>query len=42
MAPGYRIYFARQGQDVVLLLGGGIKDSQSRDIRVAVQLARDL
>ncbi len=33
--PGYRIYFGREGQAIVLLLGGGTKASQSRDIRRA-------
>ena len=30
--PGYRVYFGRQGDIVVILLYGGDKDSQSRDI----------
>lgn len=30
--PGYRIYFARAGRQLVLLLGGGTKTRQSRDI----------
>jgi len=33
--PGYRIYFAREGSTVVILLCGGIKKSQSRDIKLA-------
>ena len=33
--PGYRIYFGEIGDEVVLLLLGGIKDSQSRDISKA-------
>ncbi|MDP3896732.1 MAG: type II toxin-antitoxin system RelE/ParE family toxin [Mesorhizobium sp.] len=37
--PGYRIYFARRGDVVVLLLCGGDKDSQSRDIGRAKVLA---
>ena len=30
--PGYRIYFGRLGKDTILLLGGGHKNSQDRDI----------
>ena len=30
--PGYRIYFGRDGQTLVVLLGGGTKARQSRDI----------
>ncbi len=30
--PGYRVYFARAGHQFVLLLGGGSKARQSRDI----------
>ena len=37
--PGYRLYFIRQGQDIVLLLCGGDKDNQSRDIKRAKILA---
>ena len=33
--PGYRVYFARIGRDALLLLGGGTKGSQARDIPVA-------
>lgn len=40
--PGYRVYFKRQGQSVVLLLIGGDKGAQSRDIKTAIQLARNL
>lgn len=33
--PGYRVYFGRTGQTVVLLLGGGTKQAQARDIAQA-------
>lgn len=38
--PGYRVYFARQGRVHVLLLAGGDKWSQFRDIARARQLLR--
>lgn len=38
--PGYRVYFARRGNTVVLLLCGGDKSSQSKDIALAKKLAR--
>lgn len=40
--PGYRIYYVRQGSMLVVLLAGGDKSSQERDIRLAKELARDL
>ena len=33
--PGYRIYFARMGKTVILLLGGGIKSTQKSDVAEA-------
>ena len=35
--PGYRVYYARSGKRIVLLLTGGDKRSQSADIRRAVR-----
>ena len=40
--PGYRVYFAQRGQNLVVLLAGGDKDSQERDIQRALALARGL
>ncbi len=40
--PGYRIYFVRRGRELVILLAGGDKRTQERDIKRAIQLASDL
>lgn len=40
--PGYRIYFTQRGQTVAILLAGGDKRTQQRDIETALALARDL
>ncbi len=40
--PGYRVYFKRRGELVVILLAGGDKRTQERDIKLAIELARDL
>jgi putative addiction module killer protein len=40
--PGYRVYYIQQGNTVILLLAGGDKQTQSRDIDVALKLARNL
>jgi len=39
--PGYRIYYAPVGREVILLLGGGEKRRQSADIRRAVEYLSD-
>ena len=38
--PGYRVYFVQHGQTVVILLAGGDKRTQDRDIKAALELAR--
>ncbi|MEQ1704475.1 MAG: type II toxin-antitoxin system RelE/ParE family toxin [Rickettsiales bacterium] len=38
---GYRLYFLQCGNTVVVMLGGGDKSSQSRDIKKAKELAKD-
>lgn len=40
--PGYRVYFTKRGRELIILLAGGSKDTQDRDIRAALGLARNL
>ena len=40
--PGYRVYFTKRGREIVILLAGGDKATQSADIRIALRLARNL
>lgn len=40
--PGYRVYFTKRGREVVILLAGGDKTTQSADIKVALRLAHNL
>ena len=40
--PGYRVYFVRRGEDLIVLLAGGDKDTQARDIALAISLASEL
>jgi len=39
--PGYRVYYAKRGNRLLLLLAGGDKSSQSKDIAKAIRLNRD-
>jgi putative addiction module killer protein len=40
--PGYRLYFARRGRIIVVILNAGDKSTQKRDIRRALKLAAEL
>lgn len=40
--PGYRLYFVRRGRVIIVLLHGGDKSTQKRDIRRALKLAEQV
>ncbi len=40
--PGYRVYFVTRRRSVMILLAGGTKGTQSRDVRMALNLARGI
>jgi len=40
--PGYRVYYTWRGKTLVVLLAGGDKRTQARDIQTALELARNL
>jgi putative addiction module killer protein len=42
VGPGYRVYFVRRGNTLVILLCGGDKSSQSRDIKQAIEMAKEV
>ena len=39
---GYRVYYKQRGSELVIFLAGGDKSSQSKDIKIALRLARNL
>ncbi|MGD9367035.1 MAG: type II toxin-antitoxin system RelE/ParE family toxin [Desulfobacteraceae bacterium] len=40
--PGYRVYYKKKVRTVIILLAGGDKRTQSKDIKTALSLARNL
>ena len=40
--PGYRVYYKKHGRKVVILLAGGDKSTQAKDIKTALRLSRNL
>jgi putative addiction module killer protein len=42
LGPGYRAYYTLKGKDVIVLLCGGDKDSQAKDVKLAKELASEV
>ena len=42
VGPGYRVYLTQCGVEIIVLLAGGDKGSQAKDIKAAVKLAYEL
>jgi len=40
--PGYRVYYTQRGRSAVILLAGGEKRTQDKDIKTALRLAKNL
>jgi putative addiction module killer protein len=40
--PGYRVYYTERSGELIVLLAGGDKSSQQQDIKVAIELAKNL
>jgi len=39
--PGYRVYFGKDGEEIVILLGGGTKQRQQNDVQIAQERWQD-
>ena len=39
--PGYRVYFGKEGEQIVILLGGGTEQRQQNDIKLALERWED-
>jgi putative addiction module killer protein len=42
VAPGYRVYFTERDGELIILLAGGDKSTQRRDIERAIELAKNV
>ena len=42
MGPGYRVYYTRRGKTMIMLLIGGVKGTQKRDIKRALEMMKQL
>jgi putative addiction module killer protein len=42
VGPGYRVYFVRRGRTIIVLLCGGDRSTQTKDIKLAKSLAANL
>lgn len=40
--PGYRVYYTKRGEALIVLLAGGDKSTQAQDIKTAIALAKGL
>lgn len=42
VGPGFRVYFTERGMETVILLAGGDKSTQTKDVKSALKLARQV
>ena len=42
VGPGYRVYYTERGGELIVLLAGGNKSTQAKDIKTAIALAKNL